>query len=65
MSAGVSSENVVYKSGQHFNYNVIPGGLEVHGSGGGPSGELTDGAAERGVYGSLDFLLMPLAEPRF
>ena len=66
MSAEVGSEAAAYKSGKQFNYNdAIPGGLGVHGSGGGPSGGLTGGAAERGVFGGLGSLLTPWAEPRF
>ena len=61
----VGSEGALDECGKHRNCGgVIPGGLEVQGLGEGPPGVLTCGAAEQGVFGGLDFLLAPWAEPR-
>ena len=62
----VGSESGADELGEQFGYSgVIPGGLEVQGLGKGPSGILTGRAAEYSVFGGLDSLLAPWAEPWF
>ena len=61
----VGGEGALDECSKHLNCSgVITGGHEVQGFGKGPSGVLTCGAAEQGVFSDLDLLLTPWAEPR-